>query len=332
MSSGMATGHAGAALVVGANSLVGGGLLAEFTRAGQGSYGTTRRSGSVAGDSLYLDLADDNLQLAVPKNVGVVFLVAAMANYRVCEVDPLAYQVNVTNTIRLAGQVWKQGRRLVFISSNSVFGGDRPYCHEDDVVSPGIAYSRHKADAEAGLKALAGEMDATGRLTIVRLTKVLTTRVPPLPVWFERLDAGESIQPFADMTFAPISLGRTVAALRHIGNSGLPGVFHISGADNVTYLDFARCLVAEMGMSPELVVPTTAEAVGAELAWNPRYSGIAMVRTKELLGIEPESLESVVSRIVAERRDLREVEELTAARQPAASESDKWRRHIPSDC
>ncbi|MGH8245757.1 MAG: sugar nucleotide-binding protein, partial [Gammaproteobacteria bacterium] len=320
-SRGMATERADGAraLVVGADSLVGAALLAEFTRAGQGSYGTTRHSGSVAGDFLYLDLADDNLNLAVPKDVDVVFLVAAMASYRACEVDPLAYRVNVTNSIRLAGQVWQQGCRLVFISSNSVFGGERPFCHEDDAVSPGIAYSRHKADAEAGLRALAAEMDAIERLNIVRLTKVLTTNVPPLPDWFARLDAGERIQPFADMAFAPISLASTVASLRNIGNSGLPGVFHLSGADNVSYLAFAHCLVAEMGLRPEFVVPTTAEAAGVELVWNPRYSAIGMVRTKELLGIEPEPLDAVVARLVAERREFRDVA------QPALS----LRRHMP---
>lgn len=290
-------------LIVGANGLVGRALLAEYTRAGQAPFGTTRRPGPIAGDILYLDLADDQMRLTLPAGVGVVFLAAAMANYTACEVNPLAYRVNVPNTVRLARQVWEQGARFIFISSNTVFGGDRPFCHEDDTRSPSIAYSRHKAEAEERLDTLAREMHAVERLTIVRLTKVLTTSVPPLPEWFARLEAGDRIRPFADLSFAPISLARTVGALRQIGNAGLSGVFHLSGAANVSYVDFARCLVATMGLAADLVVPTTAQAAGVKLGWSPRYSGIGMARTTRLLGIEPEALESVVAQLVSERRD-----------------------------
>jgi dTDP-4-dehydrorhamnose reductase len=290
-------------LVVGANGLVGAALLTEYARAGQAPYGTTRRRGTVAGDILHLDLADDQMRLTLPAGVGVVFLAAAMADYTACEVDPLVYRVNVPNTVRLAGQVWEQGGRFIFISSNTVFGGDRPFCHEDDAISPSIAYSRHKAEAEERLKALARAMHAVERLTIVRLTKVLTTSVPPLPEWFARLEAGDRIRPFADLSFAPISLARTVGALRQIGDSALPGIFHLSGGNNVSYVEFARCLVATMGLAEHLVVPTTAQAAGVKLGWSPRYSGIGMARTTRLLGIEPEPLETVVAQLVAERRD-----------------------------
>jgi dTDP-4-dehydrorhamnose reductase len=276
-------------------------LVEEFLSAGERAYGTTRRVGTAGGDRLFLDLADNDPDLALPPDVNVVFLTAAMTGLRTSEVDASAYHVNVTNSVRVAQQVWAQGRRLVFLSSDTVFGGDRPFCNEQDALCPGIAYARHKAEAEARLTSLADEMGSAEGLTIVRLTKVLSAEVPPLPDWFARLEAGQSIRPFSDMTFAPVSLGRTAAVLRRIGDSGLPGVFHISGAENVSYVDFARRLVAELGLGQEHVVPTTSDAAGTVLTFRPRYSAMGMARSLELLGIGAEPLNEVVARIVASR-------------------------------
>lgn len=290
------------ALVVGADSLVGGELLRAYARAGSPAYGSTRRRDRLAENRLYLDLADPRLEAKLPADVEVVVLVAAMANYEVCETDPLAYEVNVHGSIRLARQVWAQGRHLVFISTNTVFGGDRPFCNEDDSLSPGIAYARHKADGEQGLKTVATEIDAADRLTVVRLTKIMTARTPPLPDWLNRLEAGEVIQPFADMTFAPLSLGAVATGIKHIADSGRAGTFHLSGADNVSYFAFARELANRMGLPAERVVGTTSEACGVKLRFNPRFSAIGMQRTRNELGLQPQPMTEVVSAVLEERR------------------------------
>ena len=290
----------GGFLVVGGDSLVGAELARALERRGHATCSSTRRKAAVATRRVYLDF-DSGALFRVPPGVDYAFLVAAATNYDRCETDPAARRTNIESIPRLAASLLEQGVFVTFISTNSVFGGERPWPHEDDVQAPGIAYAKHKAEGERSIRAAAARLKATERSNIVRLTKILGPDTPPLPGWFAAWRRGETVQPFADLVFAPMSVRFAAESLATIGEKRVPGNLHLSGAENVTYLDFANCLADRSGIDRRLIAPTTATEKGVNILFKPRYSGIGMHRTTELTGLMPQSLGSVVADLIEMR-------------------------------
>ncbi len=287
-------------LVVGGDSLVGAELHRVLRERGRESFASTRRKETVSDRRIYLDI-DAGAAPELPSSVGYAFLVACATNYDRCESDPSAWRTNVESLPRLAASLLERGIFVTFISTNSVFGGERPWPEEDAPHAPGIAYARHKDEGEKGIRAAAERLGATSRLNIVRLTKILAPSVPPLPAWFSAWERGETVQPFSDLIFAPLSVRFAARGLAAIGEARVPGNLHLSGAENVSYVDFAHALARRAGIEPRLIAPTSAVEKGVKILFKPRYSGLGMKRTTERTGVVPQTLEEVVDDLVKSR-------------------------------
>ena len=279
-------------LVVGGDSLVGGGLLRALERRGHRVLASTRRRDTVDEKRVHLDFESDE-PFKVLHGIDYAFIVAAATNYERCETDPLAHRINVELIPRLVLSLLEQGVFVTFISTNSVFGGERPWPQEDDPHAPGIAYARQKDEAEKIIRDGASRAGTEGCLNIVRLTKILDRNTSPLPAWFAAWSRGEAIQPFADLIFAPMSVRFVGESLATIGEKRVSGNLHLSGAENVSYVDLANNLAGHMGIEPRLIEPTTAEAKGIHIAFKPRYSGLGMSRTTQLTGLKPQPIAEV---------------------------------------
>jgi dTDP-4-dehydrorhamnose reductase len=286
-------------LVVGGDSLVGGGTLAALARRGVAAYGTTRRRDTVGARRIFLDFEQPDA-IAAPTDAGVALVIAAATNYDRCATDPMARTTNVELIPRAIGRLLAQGLHVTFISTNSVFGGERPWPAEDDPHAPGIPYAAQKSEGEAAVRRVAEAAGATDRLNIVRLTKIMNAGVSPLPAWFGAWRRGEPVDPFADLIFAPISVRFVGEALATIGAARIAGNLHLSGAENVSYPDFAAMLARRLGVDQALIRPTTATAKGIHIAFKPRFSGLGMARTTALTGIAPQPLDALVEDIMAD--------------------------------
>jgi dTDP-4-dehydrorhamnose reductase len=194
----------------------------------------------------------------------------------------------------------EQGVFVSFISTNTVFGGERPWPQENDSHEPRIAYARQKAEGEAEIRSAAQRLGAADRLNIVRLTKILNASVSPLPAWFAAWQRGQPVEPFSDLIFAPMSLSFVGGALATLGEKRIAGNLHLSGAENVSYVELAYALARRLDVDTTLIRPTTAVAKGLNIPFKPRFSGLGMARTTPLSGIQPQRLDQVADDLVAD--------------------------------
>ena len=286
-------------LVVGGDSLVGGGVVDALQCRGDAVFASTRRRDTLNSQRVFLDFESDE-PFRAPAGADYAFLIAAATNYDRCERDPLAKVINVELVPRAVASLLEQGLFVTYISTNSVFGGERPWPHEDDPHAPGIAYARQKSESEDVIRAAAERLDAAGRLNIVRLTKIMNAGVSPLPAWFAAWKRGEPVEPFSDLIFAPISVRFVGNALAAIGQKRVSGNLHLSGAENVSYVEFAHALARRLGVDADLIRPTTSVERGVNIPFRPRFSGLGMTRTTQLCGVEPQRFDQLIGDLIAD--------------------------------
>lgn len=290
-------------VIVGGDSRIGRQLIAECGKTGASACASTRRTKAAGPGRFFLDLTASRPAEFLPDGGGPVLIVAAKTGYDACEGDPASAKTNIYAPVQLAEAALSAGRRIIFVSTSSVFGGDLPRPSEDANAMPQAAYSKQKAEAEHQLRKLPG-WSSYG--SIVRLTKVLAPSTSPLPAWRDALTRGESISPFSDMVFAPISLQFAARSLIRIAFLRCCGNFHLSGADDVTYAEFARQYVEAHKLNSALVVPTTADKTGVDLLFRRRYSALDTARTLRLTKIAPQSMGEVIADLLNAEQSARE--------------------------
>jgi len=280
-------------LIVGGDSFLGKTLTTHLFALGHSVTTTTRQKEQVGPNKIYVDLAQ--LPNQIPVGFDVCILLAGIWNYQECESSPLAWTVNVDNMQLFAGQLLKSNSHVTFVSSNTVFGGHRPWCNEDDPHTPAFAYAKHKAAGESAILKTAAAGSAEDRLSIVRLTKILGVETSPIPSWLDDFAAGKPVTPFSDLIFSPVSIEFAAKGVAQIALSELHGNFHLSGKENIDYFRFAINLAENFGFDPSIIIPITSTEAGISIPFLPAYSGLGMNRTQSMVGISPQPLVDVMN-------------------------------------
>ena len=200
------------------------------------------------------DALEELFRLTMPE---VVVHLAAMADVGACERNPeQATAVNAQTTEAIAHLCELHGSRLLFMSTEYVFGGDKGCYREDESPNPTTHYGRTKLQAE---QAVAG---------LVSRGSVVRTSI----VYGWRTDGGRNFVPWlvdllsARQTYeAPTQVMRSPAYVEHLvdGISALTeteqdGIYHIAGSDWVSMYEFALAVAGTFGLDAELVIPQDA--------------------------------------------------------------------------
>lgn len=277
-------------LIVGGDGLIGSCLSSYLHQLKQKVVVTTRRTEPVATDQIFFDLAQGNLPLF--EQYHYAFLCAGITNTSTCEADPQnTSKVNVAATVAIAKQLLDSGSRVIYISSNTVFDGKINLPHEDQTYQLSIEYGRQKAEVERQLLSLGAG------IVIVRITKVVSFKLPIFATILEKLQSGQSCDVFTDLLICPISMNYLCDSLITIATSQLDGVFHLSGVEDMSYAGFASYIAQYIGADPRLVCPTAAKSA----LFKPQYAQLGMQRTTKLLNIFPEATSSFFLKLISNR-------------------------------
>ena len=212
----------------------------------------------------------------------------AMAKPDDCEREPeRAARVNRDASRVLAELCGRAGARLVHLSTDLVFDGEKGLYSEDDAPNPVSVYGRTKLEAEEAVRTA-----APGAVVL----RVATLYGRPLGTarcfvdeLRDKLSRGEPAGAFEDQWRTPTaadSLHEPI--LRLLDDPELEGVYHWA-AERVTRFELARALCRTFGWDERLVRPTR-YADTRPPARRPRDSSLDSSRLAGLLGLAPTSL------------------------------------------
>ena len=159
--------------VLGASGLVGGAFAEAATRAGHHVIGTVGNfPGPVSGvdEVLPLDLTDEAAVTAsiLQARPSVIVNAAAISEPAKCEEDPVrSTQLNVALPSLLARLATQLNARLIHLSSEQVFAGDRAPYAVTDPVAPINVYAQQKVESERLVHSTAPQLAVTIRAPLL---------------------------------------------------------------------------------------------------------------------------------------------------------------------
>jgi dTDP-4-dehydrorhamnose reductase len=237
--------------VIGGDGTIGSALTKALIERDHEVIATSRRK-STDGTRFFLDLAD-----TIPQELpecDMAIICAAISRFADCRNNPtLTRKVNVTAPVNIARRLSERGTKVIFLSTGAVYDASTPRVMADCPPNPRTVYGAQKAEAEAAILTLGP------RMSVLRLTKVLYPGFPLIAQWLRALASRSSIRAFANHAMSPITLSDVIETIIGITAQAEGGLFQISGASDISYLDGAKYVATRVGAPNELVISSRAE-------------------------------------------------------------------------
>jgi dTDP-4-dehydrorhamnose reductase len=246
------------------------------------------RSGAIADlECVEMDVTQPfSIRLAVDRAMpDAVVHCAAMTSADECERDrPACWHINVEGTRALAEECKAAGAKLLYLSTDLVFDGEKGNYTEEDAPNPLSYYAASKLEGE---KAVAAILPSA----IIARTAIVYGRggVPPrgFAVWLvDSLKAGEKVPLFTDQFRSHFYLedcARAVAALLEGEHSG---IYHLSPGWKQSRHDFGVAVAHALGLDERLIVPARMVDVPLD-AKRPRDCSLANAKLVRATGFVP---------------------------------------------
>jgi dTDP-4-dehydrorhamnose reductase len=218
---------------------------------------------------------------------------AALAVLEACEADPdLAHQLNSEIPGKLAEYVARGGARLVHISTDAVFDGQRGGYRETDEPNPLSVYAHSKLEGERAV-ARANPQAIIARVNLFGWS--LSGKRSLAEWFFNNLSTGQQVMGFTDVYFCPLLANDLAKLLLQMLEKDLSGLYHVVAGDCISKHDFGMAVARRFGFDERLIRPASVEQGGLQAARSPNLT----LKTEKLtadLGAEPPSISSGLDR------------------------------------
>ncbi len=255
-------------------------------------------------DHARFDLTDEASMESAIKAFGpeVVVNCAAYTAVDRAENDVEAcYDVNAAGVGKLARLACKYGFRIIHISTDYVFDGDKACAYtEDDIVNPLSVYGSSKAEGERLLMSEAPDsiIIRTGWLYSAQGKNFVRSIL-------SKALAGEDLRIVDDQTGTPTYAGDLAQAIKDILHSPtIPaGIYHYSNDGSASWYDFGKEVCSQAGAKVNVTAIKTADYPAA--AVRPRFSVLDKSKIKKVFGGDVphwrDSLHKCISEILSNK-------------------------------
>ncbi len=217
---------------------------------------------------------------------------AAKADVDGCERDKEqgengeAWQINVNGVKNVVNACKTNNKKLIYISTDLVFPGDRGNYTEDDIREPKNWYGVTKAEGEK-------IVESSGlHYLILRIAfpyNFFNGKKHFVFAMYNRLSQGLSIKGITDEVFTPTWLDDLAHAMDVLISQGAKGIFHVGGLKALTPYQIAGQIAEVFGLDKNLIGTTTREEYFAGMAYRPFDTSLNSSKIQNL-GIKLHSL------------------------------------------
>ena len=217
-------------------------------------------------------------------NPDAILHLAGVKDLNFCETKrDDTYNINVIGTKNLVDACCASKCKMIFLSTDYVFDGEKGMYTEEDLVNPKTYYGVTKLDAENLIR------DRMKNYVIIRTGGVFgsyNSIISPLFSWLiENLKAGKTVDAYTDIYNTPTSLKLLGDAMRNIIKIENTGLFHVAGHERINRFDFFRKVAGHYGFDPNLIRPSTSH--GSEQSFlRPRDISLDTTKSYKLLKIK----------------------------------------------
>lgn len=183
---------------------------------------------------------------------------AALANLDACEADPdLARQLNVELPARLADACARRKIRLVHISTDAVFDGQKDGIYtEHDMPNPIGVYSQTKLEGERGVL----QMNPLAIVARVNFYGWSLSGKRSLAEFFvNNLSAGKTVNGFTDVIFCPMLVNDLGKILLEMLEKSLHGLYHVVGPQAMSKYQFGVEIARKFGLRESQISPQSVD-------------------------------------------------------------------------
>ena len=222
-------------LIIGADSHLGIALKNRLSYKKINVFGTTRRKRNINHNTYLLDLEKTDFEIPIQKYTSAIFC-AATTNIAECEKDPHKHKkINVTNTLKLIEKLVANNIFVIYLSSNSVFNGEKEFYKYDEKTSPNNKYGKFKTEVEEYLI-----NKLASKSCILRLTKVITKETPFIQNWNNEANQGKPIKTFINKFLSPVGIEDALDAIELLIKCKQSGIYQLGGRKEFSYTEYAK--------------------------------------------------------------------------------------------
>jgi dTDP-4-dehydrorhamnose reductase len=227
---------------------------------------------------------------------------AALADIDRCETNrEEAYRANVEVARFLTDALLGARCKLVYISTDAVYGGDEGNYSEDITPKPLNYYATTKLLAESEAVRCPGAL-------IVRTAFFGWNRGPgklSLTEWaLKELSAGHKIRGFTDVITSSLYTMDFERLLTEALHKDLTGIFNFASADSMSKYELVRSLARQFGFDEGLVEPASIEQFPLK-ARRSRNLSLSSVKLSQALGLNLPTLEEGLERLYKDRESVK---------------------------
>jgi len=290
-------------LITGANGLLGSKLSEIYSRRGHVVYAGFTSVPPAVGKPVQMDITDrvmvrEGFETCSPD---IVYHCAAVTNVDACEADPShANEVNVEGTRHIVHEAKRVGCRVIYISTDYVFGGQQGHYREDDVPNPINVYGKSKLEGERIIL-------ASGKPSVIARTSVIFGAMPSsgkqnFALWvMDSLRRGETIPVLTDKYACPTYNQNLAEMLIETAERGFAGVCHLCGATRVSRFEFASAIAETFGLDKSKIrAVSSAEIESRMKARRPTDSSLDTSNAIRMLRTRPMGLKDALTALKAE--------------------------------
>jgi len=237
-------------LTIGGTGMLGSSIMLTNTK--HELWGTYLGEKPKSNNIIELDITDEKWVKKIIKEINpdAIIHTAAITNIDLCESKPaFAKKVHIEGTNHLLRISKELGIYFLYISTDSVFDGNKGNYSEEDAPNPLNVYGKTKFDGET----ITLNYDNS---SVIRTNIYGHNWLPKQSIaeWIRNtLKEEKEITLFKDVYFSPILVNNLTDVLIEIIERRLKGLYHVAGPEGITKLEYGKIIAEVYNLRKDLI-------------------------------------------------------------------------------